>query len=277
MAQNQEYSFPYDPDLIRAVQSAPQSVDEVLEVLQKIDTTCVDGDGLKWFNWLYGEVTRAIHDRVAAGGLNDPAWVASLDIQFATLYFSALEAGLQGRPAPGCWRALLSQRADRRIARIQFALAGANSHINHDLPAALVANSRATGIALEQSSPQYTDFASLNATLDPLIQNAEKVLHVRLLGDPLPAVSHVEDTIAAWSLGAAREAAWNNAEILWHFEGVPTLASSFNDSLDGLTTVASKALLVAAPSEPSFNLIAVRQLWAWLQQIERLFFRHPRS
>jgi hypothetical protein len=274
VAHTQDYMFPYDPALIRAVSSPPSSIDNVLDVLQQIDATCVDGDGLKWFNWLYSEVTSAIQNRIAAEGLEDPAWINTLDVQFATLYFSALEAGLQGLSAPGCWMALLSQRSDRRIARSQFALAGTNSHINHDLPAAIVATCRATGTIPEHSSRQYQDYSSLNATLDPLIEDAMKVLHVRLLGDALPAVSHLEDTVAAWSLSAARESAWNNAEVLWNLEGDPALESSYNDSLDGLTTVTSKTLLVPAPAEASFLLITIRQLWTCLARIER-FFPHP--
>ena len=39
-----------------------------------------------------------------------------------------------------------------------------------------------------------------------LIELAEQTLHVRLLGDALPPVSHLEDTIAAFSVSAAREA-----------------------------------------------------------------------
>jgi hypothetical protein len=42
--------FSYDTALLAAVQPAPQSI---ADVLQTIDRTCDDGDGLKWFNWLY--------------------------------------------------------------------------------------------------------------------------------------------------------------------------------------------------------------------------------
>jgi hypothetical protein len=49
----------------------------------------MDGDGLKWFNWLYLQVTQAVEARVASGGFADPAWLAQLDVQFAHLYFSA--------------------------------------------------------------------------------------------------------------------------------------------------------------------------------------------
>jgi hypothetical protein len=65
--------FPYDSPLLNAAQAAPQSVSGVLQILQTIDAACVDGDGLKWFNWLYLEVTQAVEARVSGGGFTDPA------------------------------------------------------------------------------------------------------------------------------------------------------------------------------------------------------------
>jgi len=90
-------------------------------------------------------------------------------------------------------------------------------------------------------------YPSLNTTLDSLVESAKQTLHVRLLGEVLPPVSRLEDTIAAWSVSAARESAWRNAELLWHLRAVPRLSSGFMDGLDGLTTVAGKALLVPVP------------------------------
>ncbi len=73
--------YPYDASLLATVQSVPQSVAEVLEMLQTIEATCIDGDGLKWFNWLYLQVTQAVEARVASAGFADPAWLAELDVQ----------------------------------------------------------------------------------------------------------------------------------------------------------------------------------------------------
>jgi hypothetical protein len=236
--------FPYDAVLVSAVQTAPTSIADVLEVMQTIDGTCVDGDGLKWFNWLYLEVTQAVEMRVSSGGFSDPAWLAELDIQFAGLYFAALKAFLTGGPCVECWQVLFASRGNAAIARIQFALCGINAHINHDLPEAIVKTCQATATAPQHPSAQYSDYTSLNSTLDGIIESAKQTLHVRLLGDPLPAVSHLEDMMAAWSVSAARANAWQNSEILWHLQGVPALADGFEDALDGLTTVAGKALLV---------------------------------
>jgi hypothetical protein len=214
--------------------------------MERIETTCVDGDGLKWFNWLYMQVTQAVEARVSAG-LTDPAWIGILDVQFATLYFSALRAALSGRPSPGCWQALFGCRNIAAIGRIQFALAGINAHINHDLPEAIVATCQLTATIPQHPSAHYNDYTALNSTLDGLIESAKRTLHVRLLGDPLPPVSHLENTIAAWSVSAAREAAWNNSELLWHLRDLPPLSATFVNTLDGLTTVVGKALLAPVP------------------------------
>jgi hypothetical protein len=240
-------AFPYDPTLIAAVEDQPQSVADVLKTMQTIDATCVNGDGLKWFNWLYLQVTQAVETRIAAGGFNDPAWLAKLDIEFASLYFIAVSAYLRGATCPGCWRGMFDVRGNTRLARIQFALAGINAHINHDLPEAIVGTCQATGTVPTRGSPQYDDYTALNATLDPLVERAKQTLHVRLLGDPLPLVSRLEDTIAAWGVSTARDKSWTSSEVLWHLQSAPALQEGFLDSLDGLTTVVSKALLVPVP------------------------------
>jgi hypothetical protein len=239
--------FPYDAALLAAVQAAPQSIPDVLQILQNIDATCVDGDGLKWFNWLYRQVTQAVEARVAAGGFTDPAWLAQLDIQFAGLYFSALKSSLSGQAASSCWQVLFQSRNQGAIARIQFALAGINAHINHDLPEAIVATCRVSGTTPVHGGTHYGDYTALNSTLDTLIESAKRTLHVRLLGGALPPISHLESTIAAWNVSAARESAWLNAEHLWPLRTNPLLESSFMDMLDGLTTVIGKVLLVPVP------------------------------
>jgi hypothetical protein len=233
--------FSYDADLLAAVSAVPQSIPDVLATMRAIDSLCIQGDGLKWFNRLYLQVTQAVENRVAAGGFGDPVWLAELDVQFARLYFSAFQYG------PECWQVLFERRDQIRIARIQFALAGVNAHINHDLPEAIVRTCLATGATPDRGSLHYADYTALNSTLDSLIETAKQELNVRLLGDALPPVSRLEDTIAAWDVSAAREAAWINAEHLWQLRGIPPLEEGFEEMLSGLTAVIGKTLLVPVP------------------------------
>jgi hypothetical protein len=239
--------FPYDAQLAAATQTPARSIPEVLQIMQTTENSCIEGDGLKWFNWLYLTVARAVENRVITGGFTDPTWLAELDVQFANLYFSALHTSITGGDSPGCWGAMFVRRNQTMIARIQFAIAGMNAHINHDLPEAIVVTCKARNTVPQHGTSQYRDYMALNSTLSGLIDSAKATLKVRLLGDPLPPVSHLEDTIAAWSLATAREKAWKSAEILWHLQGLSPLAAGFIDSLEGLTTVASKALLVPVP------------------------------
>ncbi|HEY1767898.1 MAG TPA: DUF5995 family protein [Terracidiphilus sp.] len=239
--------FPYDPTLSAAVAATPQSVSDVVAILENIEAACADTDGLKWFNWLYLQVTEAVQARVNAGGFTDPAWIAALDVRFAEFYFAAVQAALPGGSAPGCWQAVFDVRGQAAVARIQFALAGMNAHINHDLPQAIVALCQVTGIAPQHGTPAYNDYTALNSTLDAIIDAAKQELNVRLAGDALPDVSHLENLLAAWSISAAREIAWKNAEVLWHLKNLPPVSSTFLDSLDATTAVAGKTLLVPVP------------------------------
>jgi hypothetical protein len=237
--------FPYDPAILAAVRTSPQSIAGVLNVMQAIDTACDDADGLKWFNWLYMAVTKAIDDKVAGGGFNDPAWLTELDVLFAKLYFDALAAELSGGSCPECWSAMLRVRNQPKIARIQFALAGMNAHINHDLPMAIVSTCRATNTLPQHGTPQYGDYTSVNPALDALIDQAKQTLNVRLPGDPLPAVSHLEDLIATWDLATFREKSWDSAQSLWGESDIEIEIRM--DLRDTIVAALSAALLVPVP------------------------------
>ena len=237
--------FPYDRAILAAVQVKPQNIADVFKTMQTIDATCADEDGLKWFNWLYMTVTEAIENKVAGGGFTDPAWLSELDVLFARLYFDAVAGELSSGSCPVCWKTMLSVRDQVKVARIQFALAGMNAHINHDLPMAIVSTCQATNTAPQHGTPQYNDYTSVNPTLDGLIGDAKQKLNVRLPGDPLPAVSHLEDLIATWDIATFREKAWDTAQSLWGESGAEIDIRM--DLSDAIVAALSAALLVPLP------------------------------
>jgi hypothetical protein len=240
--------FPYDPAILAAVNVKPQNIADVLKTMRTIAASCVDQDGLKWFNWLYMTVTEAIEVKVAQGGFNDPPWLSELDVLFAGLYFDAVAGELGGDACPECWKAMLSLRGETEIARIQFALAGMNAHINHDLPIAIVATCKARNITPQHGTPQYNDYTSVNSTLDALIDQAKQELNVRLPGSPLPTVSHLEDLVATWDLAIFREKAWDTSECLW---GESDTEIRIQMGLrDAIVASLSAALLVPVPDLP---------------------------
>ena len=214
--------------LIEIASGPVNSIADVIAAFETIDRALPESDGLKWFNWLYLTVTKAVDLSIGASPAtlkwNSPDWLTRLDVVFAGLYLDALRQCLTPVATPlTCWQVLIDARNDTRLARIQFALAGMNAHIDHDLPIARGTTCREFGIAPVHLSPQYQDYCGVNDLLDGIIDQAKKELLVGLLGNPLPSINLVEDLIAMWGLRATREAAWTNSELLWHTQSVPNL------------------------------------------------------
>lgn len=223
------------------------SIAEAIQRMQEIEAPLQDSDGLKWFNFLYLSVTQAVQDEIAkANTFEDPAWINRLDVVFANLYFAAVsDVQQQGvEAAPAAWRPLLKNRATHNIARIQFALAGMNAHINRDLVVALLAMYASDGRAADANSPQFRDFTHVNQLLESVETQVKPVL---LVGTPLETGGHLaplEDILAMWSVGAARQAAWDHSQALWNLRALPAVEKASLDALDGLTELASNGLMV---------------------------------
>jgi hypothetical protein len=218
------------------------TITDVIGGMEAIQQATPESDGVHWFNWLYLEVTRSVLAKLSTRSWNNPAWLARLDVLFARLYFAPVSSDATVAP-PLCWQALLDARHDTRLARIQFALAGMNAHISHDLSIAVVQTCREMQIEPIHLSGIYEDYCAINDLLDGLIDDAKKTLLTGLLGEDLPALDQVEDLVAGFGIRAAREAAWTNAEILWHAQSIPGLADRFTAGLDHAAALAAVGLL----------------------------------
>ena len=128
--------------------------------------------------------------------------------------------------------------------RFQFALAGMNAHINHDLSIALVQTGQELRVAPRRRSPEYRDFQRVNDILDSVQDRVKPHLLTGLVGSLDRDFGRVDDMIANWNIRKARETAWSNADILWRFNRAPALRKEFLTSLDRLVSLASRGLLV---------------------------------
>jgi hypothetical protein len=143
--------FPYDPTLLAAVQTAPQSPSPTSSRSCRNHRSHLHRR--RWPQVVQLALSPGHPGRPDARQhfrsrqrtrFADPAWIAALDVAFARLYFAAIQFSLSGaNPRPAAGR-LSSPSQPDPIARIQFALAGMNAHINHDLPQAVLATCQAT-------------------------------------------------------------------------------------------------------------------------------------
>jgi hypothetical protein len=229
-------------DILRA---APVStIDEVLSIMTAIDGRLPNEDGLKWFNRLYLQVTRGVRQAVSGPSFLDARFMSQLDVVFANLYFAAIAAGDQDASrAPSAWRPLLRARSQRGIARLQFALAGMNAHINRDLPQGIVQVFEVLGGDPTSDRTRRQDFDSVNDLLERVEAEVKADFSVGLIGFADTLGGRVDDVAAMWKVRAARAAAWTNAEVLWTLRPTPHIRMAFFDTLDKSTGFAGRGLL----------------------------------
>ena len=222
-----------------------QSVADAILVMQAIDDTLPDDDGIKWFNRLYLRVTVNVGQSVTTMRFNDAAFLTTLDVVFANQYFAALRAALSDiDSAPSAWRPLLRTRHASGIARIQFALAGMNAHINRDLPDGVVQSFVALGGDPLTDTNRQQDFNRVNDILERVEDEIKPEFAVGFVGKLDRLGGEVDDAVAMWKVRAAREAAWTNAQVLWGLRGLPALRDRFFAKLDSLVGLTGQGLLV---------------------------------
>jgi Family of unknown function (DUF5995) len=226
------------------VSGASDPIASVIARMEAVASELPVADGVSRFNHLYLEETLAVDTAAQTPGFEDALFIAALDVGFAGLYFDAVDASDAGASQSRCWAPLFAVRGDRRIAPIQFALAGMNAHINHDLPLALVSTCEARGVEVDRDSLQYRDYLKINDTIAAVEARVKQELLTGLVGVADQVLGRIDDVVAMWSIVEARNAAWTNAEMLWALREHPDLTAALEDTLDGSVGFASRGLLI---------------------------------
>ena len=212
--------------------------------MEAIETAAPAGDGLACFNRMYRQVTQQVNSELGRGFFADPQFMARLDVTFANFYFAAVNAAATPSTTPLAWRPLIQQRNEPGIEPIQFALAGMNAHINHDLPLAVVAT--CTDLGTEPTAGSHlADYQKV----DQLLDAAEQSVRQAFENSPELAVDRhlesVSNLVGNWTINSARDLAWTNALLLWELRAEPVARDLFLESLAATTAAASRLLLVA--------------------------------
>jgi hypothetical protein len=224
--------------------SPPGTIAEVIAAMQRIDTTLPRKDGVAVFNRLYLQVTKAVLAARATTTFHDPAFLDRLDVVFAELYFDAEATIATGARCPVAWRPLLQERS-RPHTPIQFALAGMNAHITHDLPMALVQTCQEQGIAPADDTPQHSDYEAVNGILKLVESQVVVWFDTGLIADLEDVVPQdIDNAMAMWSIVAARELAWDHAKLIWTLRHVAGAAQAYEEVLARETELSGRAMLV---------------------------------
>ncbi|MFD8328402.1 DUF5995 family protein [Streptomyces lydicus] len=226
----------------RPATAAGAGVAEVLARMRALDAALPAEDGVAVFNGIYLTVTEAVAGRLGGGAFTDPRAAGELDVRFARRYFDAVDAVAAGRPAPACWRPLFQLRRHPGVRPLQFALAGINAHIGHDLALAVLDTCR----ALEcEPDALAADFDRVGGVLTSL----EERIRERLMPGPdlLDVADPLTHLIGSWSLDRARDGAWVAARALWSVRRLTEVTEEFTERLDAGVGLVGRMLLTPLP------------------------------
>jgi len=233
-----------DAQLLQSVKAAaPSSIADAVAVMQRIDGLLPSNDGLNWFNKLYWIVTQKIDGQSSQTAWEDPAWLTRLDVIFASFYFAAIAGALgQNADTPTCWEALFEARNRAGVDRIQFALAGMNAHINHDLALALLQTDSEMHLTPGLQSPEHNDYERVNGLLKEELPVALQFLATGIVGELAQDTGKIGRLLAIWDIRVARDLAWDFADHLRNLQGVNRDVAL--DAQDKLTGVIGRSLLL---------------------------------
>lgn len=239
----------YDSTIAAIARQPVRTIADVLGIMQQLDRALAPNDGAKWFNLLYLRVTESVINRPPSGGWLDERWLQRLDVVFGGLYFESLVRWAETREkTPRCWRTLFEARSRSDVARIQFALAGMNAHINHDLALALLRTSVERGDMPDRGSPQHRDFERVNSLLEQVEGDVKQLLLSQVASHVERRFGRVDDVIAMWKVEKARDTAWTNGELLWQLRELSIASRKFLQNLIGWSAYPVKGCSCQPPS-----------------------------
>ena len=219
------------------------SVEDVIARMQSIAAEVPDGDGAGVFNDVYLRVTEMVLERLRDGGVfHDDAFMADLDVRFADLWFTAYDSPVDD--VPRAWAPLFDERAAGGVLPIQFALAGVNAHIEHDLPLAVVRTCEAHG-RTPYSPGVRDDYEKVNDLLAGVEAEIRRSFLNELgqsVDDHLTPVAHL---VSSWNIDKARDIAWVNMQTLWELRRVDFLYDAYAAALARTVGMGSRLLLTS--------------------------------
>jgi AcrR family transcriptional regulator len=206
-------------------------------------------DGVAVFNRVYLAVTEEIDRRIDAGAFGDRRAAATLDVLFAERYLTAVDTACAGGVPPACWRPLFQARRHPGLRPLQFALAGINAHIGHDLALAVVDTCRTLGCEPPDLEKDFDQVGDVLAVLE------ERIREELMPGpDLLEIADPLTHLLGCWSLERARDGAWLAARTLWQLSRLrrlPELAEEFTERLDRSVGLVGRMLLTPLAAQSS--------------------------
>ena len=212
-------------------------VSDVIARMREIDDELPAHDGVAVFNRMYLTVTEKIGAALETQQVfEDPELMAELDVTFAGLFLEAYDADEK----PKAWAPLFEGRHRHGVLPVQFALSGMNTHIEHDLPLAVVRTCEAMGRNPDEVHGDYEAVNRLLAEVEEGVRRSFLDEFQQAVDDEIGPVVHL---VSSWNIDKARDVAWATTLTLWELRSTIFIGRAFERSLAHSVGLASRLLL----------------------------------
>ena len=224
-----------------SVAEPAKSIDDVLERMAVVDAALPRDDGVAYFNRMYMRVTEEVQRAQGSAAFENAEFLSQLDVRFANLYFASFA---DGRPAVPPWAALFEERARPSTEPIQFAIAGMNAHINHDLPVAVVETCRDLVLEPANDTPHHRDYTHVDDLLGQVEGQVKQWFLTGVIATMDELCGTLDDALAMWSVRAARALAWTHSQTIWALRDHPKLLDRYREALARSVDFTSRGILL---------------------------------
>jgi hypothetical protein len=239
-------------DIIPLIETPYRNIDDVVAGLTTLERIFIERrDRRAVFASAYLGITLAIKRHSDAGGFfEDDAWVRAYDVAFGNLYRQALLdfERKNHQAVPKSWRFSLETALGGDALVFQDLLLGINAHINHDLALALVE------VGIEPHDKCFRDHTKVNealATATDDLQDRVARLYAPALRVLDQVAGRLDEDLAGFSVGKARQACWDAAVLL---AGARTDVerAAVRRRLDDASAVLARLILSSVPAGTPF-------------------------
>lgn len=214
------------------------TLEEVITILDKIIADCKAGScRLGYFASLYRKMTIGVKEGIDKGIFEDGPRMEKLDVVFANRYLKAYDQYTKGLVPTASWKTAFDAARKNELTVIQHLLLGMNAHINLDL--GIAAAEVSTPATIDALQADYNKINDIIASLFGTVQDC-----LSKIAFPMYFIKTINrDTTTAvlnFSIGKARETAWNNALLL--VQAGPQALPQVIDTTDSLVNVVAQRI-----------------------------------
>jgi len=223
---------PLQSAMTDALRHPPTSIAEVLSIQVTVQAILDQlppspaNNRVAAFNKLYTTITREVDVAVQNTSLDlrddqnrrvtatEPEFLEQLDVEFAKLYFAALDSWNRDQDdlCPDVWEVLFRRAGDLDLSALVAAVLGVNAHINHDLSLALIETWKKLGPPPDRIHPDYL-------LVNKIFYREIKPLRRGFSDDWQMDLDRLAGPIDDWSqrilVKVTRARAWDQAVKLW--------------------------------------------------------------